>query len=520
MLKLFGRRGGDQVTASEIVAQSRRENDKTLRYIERTIGVAVPELNDAKGYLEAGSKKIWASFRACHITASFFLTTEFKIRSKGNKVEVQNPELNQLMMTPNPFDSWEELLYQWVFHIKLTGNAYWLKDEMDGRGRPKNVYPLIPHLLKIYPHETERVSHYEYGVGGKKIRLERDEVIMFRRPHPMRSIGGLGDVEGGEDLFKEFIQRNDLEQKFMENGAMPSGILSKEEEVADQTQWEKLKTWWDSKYSGKKNAGRTAFLNGKWTYTKLGLSQTEMQSLERDKWSVNEIFITHGVPLSIAGIEGASNYATSRQDEINFRRYEILPLVDMFVGKVNSASYGKSLIEAYNPNWEMSYEMSGLVDVEAIVREYTPALREGAMTRNELREMMGLGRDENNPYMDQYFVTSNLIPLELAGFAETEPAAVAEQTTEQVADSGGDVQRTALNGAQIASLQAILTDVITGYSTPELARAAIQASFPSIPDDVLDDLIAAVAKVQGTGRPTDKTAGELVAKAGIVRKGK
>jgi len=104
-LKLFGRRGGDQATAMEIVEQSRRETTKALRYIERNLGVAVPELNDAKGYMEAGSKKVWATFRACHVTASFFLTTEFKIRSKANKVVIQNPELARLMHTPNPFDS-------------------------------------------------------------------------------------------------------------------------------------------------------------------------------------------------------------------------------------------------------------------------------------------------------------------------------------------------------------------------------------------------------------------------------
>ena len=522
-MAIFKRGSKTTPTRGEIISALRQENQKILKYIERNIGVPIPDMKDAKDYTEVGSKKVWASFRACHLTASFFLSTEFFVRGKTNGAYIENPELQRLMSSPNPFDSWEELLYQWVFHMKLTGNAFWLKDEMDSRGRPKNIYPLIPQYLKIYPHETDRIGYYEYGTGGNKVRFEKDEVIIFRRPHPARSIGGLGDVEGGESLFKEYLMRNQVEERFMANGAMPSGILSKKDAIEDQTQWEKFKAWWDQKYSGTKNAGKTAMLNGEWSYTKLGLTHQEMQSLESDKWTINEIFICHGVPLSIAGIENAANLATARQEEINFRKYEIVPLVDIFVGKLNSDNFGlPALIGSFNDNWEMSYEMSGLIDVEGVVKDYRPIVEIGGMTLNELREMCGLSRIEN-PLLDQFMTNNSRVPLEIAGYVDTGAAddmPVGEQPEEEE-----DIQRTALNGAQITSLQAILSDVVMGQSSPELARATIEAAFPAIPADVLDAVVREVGRVKpvdlekASKRQAAKMLGKVLYKAGIIQAG-
>ncbi len=420
-----------------------RSGSKAVTHIENVHGVPIHDLKSMTEFLEVGSQRVWASFRACHITASALLSTEFYVRGRSNWAAVEDTaELGKLLANPNPFDSWEEMLYQWVFHMKLTGRAFWLKDEMDSRGRPRALYPLLPQYVRVFPHKTEKISHYEYKVGGAVIRMERDEVIMFRRPHPRKPLEGLGDVEGGEQLMREFIMRNQVEENFISKGAMPSGILTKEETVEDQTAWNHLKARWVADYTGVKNAGKVAFMNGKWLYQQMGLSQAEMQSLEKEQWSVKAIFALHGVPLSMAGIEAATNYATAKQDEINFRKYELVPLVDLFVGRLNSGTGGNtSLIGAYSPQWELAYEMAGLIDVGGVVADYMPLVTEGAMTLNELRELTGLGRIDN-PLLDQHYVGQGRMPLELAGFtAPTEGmlSAGAEAQNRKMRRAVGDV---------------------------------------------------------------------------------
>lgn len=410
------RRNKDSI--GESIGKSRIPDRKSREFIENVLRVPIHKMADSRAYLEVGSKHVWASYRSCDIVASVVLSTVFRVRGQNTGAEVEDKALSKLMTTPNPFDSWEEMLYQWVFHMKLTGSAFWYKDQIDKRGRPLHVYPLIPQYVTVVPHEKDRISHYVYKVNGKEIRMATEDIIHFRRPHPSHVINGMGDIEPSEPLYKEYIMRGKMEERFLSNGAMPSGILSKKEAVEDEEEWGKLKKWWKVEYEGKENVGKTAFLNGEWSYQKLGLTHTEMQSLENEKWSISQIFNNHGVPLSIAGLEKAANYATAKQDSINFRRHVVVPLLDILVGKLNGVGIdGKgSFIKAFSPQWKLAYELSGLINVENTVKEYRPLLTEGAITPNDLRELCGLERVKD-PLLDQYFINSNRIPIEMSGLS-------------------------------------------------------------------------------------------------------
>ena len=61
--------------------------------------------------------------------------------------------------------------------------------------------------------------------------------------------------------------------------------------------------------------------------------------------------------------------------------------------------------------------MSGLIDVEQIVKEYKPLVELGAMTANELRELCNLPVIDN-PLLDQFLVDTNRVPLELSGVSD------------------------------------------------------------------------------------------------------
>ena len=238
------------LTVKGAIEEGRVPDTKARQFIENLLRVPIHKMADKQAYLDVGSKKVWASFRSCDITASVLLSTVFKVEGAQTGAEVENADLSRLMSSPNPFDSWEELLYQWVFHMKLTGCAYWLKDQSNGRGEPLHLYPLIPQYVKIIPHETDRIAHYEYCVNGNIIKFDPEDIIHFRRPHPSHTINGLGDVEPSVPLYREYIMRQNLEERFLSNGAMPSGILSKEDAIEDEGDWGKLKKWWKTEYEG------------------------------------------------------------------------------------------------------------------------------------------------------------------------------------------------------------------------------------------------------------------------------
>lgn len=391
------------------------DGDRTnLRYIDLVNHVRVDPLDSYEKYIKTGTGQVWATFVACNLVANVLVSTTFQVVKSGSGTPLDGTKhpLAKLIAQPNEWDSWEDLIYQWVFHIKLTGNAYWLKNQVNGYGQPLELIPLLPQYVKIIPDQTSRIKEYQYQVNGLCITYSPEEIIHFRRPHPNSFILGIGDIEPSRSLYESFITGNELQKQVYSNGAVISGVLSNDSEMLSQEEFDHAVESFRSKYEGKKNAGKTAFLTGKWSYTRLGMTNSELQSLERDKTSVEQIFINHGVPLSVAGIKDAANYATSKQDAIAFRKQACLPLADILVGKLNSE---KGLTPAYrDKTLKIDYNMSGLVDIEQMVKENQPLLESGALTPNELREKCGLARIDD-PYLDQYFIKSNLIPMELSG---------------------------------------------------------------------------------------------------------
>lgn len=429
--KAFGRGSSgldlSEATPAELAYLSRIPTDaKERNYLEVRLGVPLHKFADYNSYLEAGSKRVWATYRACKLISAVLVSASFKMKQGEDDDSERVMQAGEFLSKPNPFDSWEEMVEMWLFHMELCGNAFWLKDEIDLMGRPKNLFPLLPQYMQLIPDATNKVAKYIYKVGGKSIEFAPEEIIHFRNPHPMSLHWGMGSIEPSESLYSGFINRNTLEDKFMENGAQVSGIMVRDTESdIDPEQWAALKKKFNLEYSGKRNAGKTAFLNGKWAYHKLGMTQAEMESLEKEKWSVHQIFLNHGVPLSVAGIEGAANYATAKQDEINFRRYKVVPLIDALIGKINQDGFFRGNAP---DNLRMCYDLTGLVDVEQIVKEYGPLVELGAMTRNEIREMCGLS-DIDNPLLDQFMLAANVVPIEMAGFSDPLAAINAETKT-------------------------------------------------------------------------------------------
>ncbi len=407
---------------------ARMPDVKERTFIEQRLGVPINRLSDFQSYIDVGSKKVWASFRACHLVGSVLVsadTTAYRVSKSGEEepLDSNDPAL-MLIKNPNPFDSWEELVYMWTFHMKLCGTAYLLKDANNGKGQPLGLYPLLPQYISAIPDPKIKVGGWEYKVNGTIIKLKPEEIIQFRRPHPNNLMMGLGDVEASQDTFSSFIARGVLEERFLENGAQPSGILIKKEAVEDDKQWEAFKFKFNSQYAGKSNAGKTAFINGEWDYKKLGLTMQEMQQIEREKWTIEQIFLIHGVPLSVAGLREAANYATARQDAIAFRKNECVPLLDLLVGRLNMTG---GLAYSYGEDIRYGYNITGLIDVEQAAKDYGPLVERGAMTPNEFRTHCGLAKSED-PYLDQFFINRNLIPIVMAGVTNGSSSADPIQT--------------------------------------------------------------------------------------------
>lgn len=389
-------------------------------------------------YIEAGTKKVWASARAVDIIANVILSTEMKLAwrdpEKNKKRIAVKPDANlvRLLQNPNPYDTISEMLYLWVHHLKFTGNAFWFKDEMNGFGQPKNIYALNPAFVRIVPDKKTRVAKYTYRINSTQIEFTPEEIIHFKRPNAGDPLFGLGDVEQGESLFQEFINRALFNERFMANGAFPSTVLVKENFEGEQGDWDRFTAAFREKYGGVKNSGKTAMLSGKWSLLQLGITAQQMQEMEKNTKNVNDIFTNHGVPLSVAGIERAANYATAQQDDRNFRKNTCLPLVNWFVDAMNSP---RGLLPAFTKDLKLDFALSGLIDMEQVMKEQGPLFDRGGLSINELRQAMGY-QPTSDPHHDQHYIQAGYVPLEIAG--ATQPTEEDIQRVSNPKPQGGD----------------------------------------------------------------------------------
>ena len=375
--------------------------------------VPVHRFRDYASYLEAGSKKVWATWRALDIIANTVKSTPFKVLRAGSPTPVQVPGLDRLLRYPNENETWRDFLYRTIFHYRLTGVAYWLKSECDLNGnRPRNLYTLNPKRVEIVPDPETGIKGYMFRAGDRSIPLARNEVILFRRPHPNHDIAGLGDIEAAEPLLNEFINRNSVTERWYANGAQPSGLLiNKTSTLTTEAEWEAAKKKFQAQYGGIKNAGKTAWLSGDWTYQQLGMSAQEMQDIERTKYTVEQIFLLHGVPLSVAGIRDAANFATADIDNQRFREYTVLPDVLTLQDTINT-----DLVKGFDPKAELRFSLAGLINAAAMAG-YSPLFDRGGLTINELRNRFGLPPDPANPAWEQAYINAGLVPVEISGVA-------------------------------------------------------------------------------------------------------
>lgn len=375
------------------------------------------QLTNYESYLVAGARKCWALFKACDVISKVMMDTPIVLRKKeGTGDPVKHTELARLLSVPNKHETFGELIYKLGFHLLLTGNAFWLKDETNFQGeRPSQLFALNPKRVKIVVDKSRGITGYLYRVEGvgTEIPFDVEDIVHFRIPHPNNDYWGIGVVEAGEPLIQGFINRDSWEGRFWKNGASPSGVLICEDQVTDEANWKAAKLQWAKEYGGSNNAGKTAWLTGKWKYEKLGLSNVEMQNIEGARWTVEQIFMLAGVPLTTAGLKDAANYATARQDDLRFRRYTVKPLL-RFVGETISSD----LIEGFNPALTAVFEVQGLTDLDNVRENLIPLFACGAITPNELREQAGFQPDPDNPLLNAFYVSAGYVPLDLTGVAD------------------------------------------------------------------------------------------------------
>lgn len=224
------------------------------------------------------------------------------------RIEVERHPLERLLDAPNPYLSRFELFEQTVGLLELCGNAYWFLAG-DGQGTPTEIWCLAPDRVTVVPDPTHYVRGYLYEIDGRRIPLEPQEVVHFKRWHPANDYYGLSALEAARlAIASDRAMATWNNNTFGEANGVPAGIVTIKEFVSD-ADFERLKREWRQSYGGPQR--RTAFLRGggiEWQ--NIGLSHHELDFLQGREAHRDEILQVFGVPVGLVDKNATEANAT------------------------------------------------------------------------------------------------------------------------------------------------------------------------------------------------------------------
>lgn len=225
-------------------------------------------------------------------------------------VEDRSPAFNGLLKKPNQFQNHIQFKENWIISKLSRGNTYVLK-ERDARNVVKRLYILNPDRVRVlvaddgsvyYQLDTDNLSNLPTAgvtVPASEIIHDRFNCLF----HPLVGLSpifacGLTATQG------QNIQENYT--RFFKNGALPSGILTADGHIADDTA-KRLAAAWQQNYGGE-NAGKVAVLGDGLKFDKMVMTAVDAQVIDQLRFSDEKICSVYHVPAYKVGVGQAPTY--------------------------------------------------------------------------------------------------------------------------------------------------------------------------------------------------------------------
>lgn len=370
------------------------------------------KFTDFNSYLSAYGK-ISSLAKSIDIITKYCQMADFSLYQDDEPIDTIPEDIKKVLNKPNPWMTRKELNAFLIADLLLCGNGFTSLNFANFNGqKPREFYRLYPQYIKIEPHKTDKISGYQYGYGTNAGNFYQPEEIIHLKysANPKDEYFGLGIIEANEGLFEHAIDLNVIRENFLDNGAIPSSIISIPEKI-NKIERDKMQFDFESKYSGRDNAGKIMVLGGGAKMERISLTPEEIKVLDDHILTHREIFMLFGIPPFLRNLSADDNpkYDNIFQQEITFRQTVIAPML-----KTLDELY-TAVVKLWYPQYEFRHDdVTDRVSPENIERMHRMFL----VSPDEARELLGL-KKTNQPAMKRRYAPLNLIPIdELAGMSD------------------------------------------------------------------------------------------------------
>lgn len=441
---------------------------------------------DSEAAMREGYRSVAWVYAAVKLRANAVASVPLKVEvmQAGEWVDApMNHPLVRLLNSPNIDIDSNEMMRTLVTHLDLAGNGYWLKTRA-GNGMPVELWPMLPQYMKVIPGRDRLIKAYEYSQHGVTTFPSEDVMhSAFTNPEnlyygmsPLQAAGKAVDIDNAAASWQKIS---------MQNRGVPDGVFSFD---ADMTydQWQEVRAMVREEYTGV-GSSRAPWVLSKAKYQQLAMSPVEMDYMETRKYSMQQICAVYGVPIEMINGMGDANRASGENVRRTFWIDTVTPLLTELEGSLNlglARDFGTA------DQIRIRFDTSA---VPALQENYTEKVQNASslwsmgVPFNEISKRLDLGFEEIQGG-EMGYISSSVIPASLDMAIDGAEPATAEQA--YGAPMAQDVQRQALNGAQIQSLQTIVESVVLGQLPYESGVQLIMAAFPSLTQQDVEAILS------------------------------
>lgn len=231
-------------------------------------------------------------------------------------------------------------LLEWITaFLLLNGSSFWKLDKI---GRNINDINLLrPDLIDFQQQKGEALTWYKYRLPtGQFMNIALEDMLDIHLFNPLEvypnKTKGISPVQAVATQMSTDLATMNWDWKFFENGATPSGVFTTQQDVNVES-LERFKKDWRNKYGWVKNSHKTAVLPFGMDYKTITPSQSELDFVNKRRFTKEEIFTIFGVPEALFSKD--SNLATAKVAENTFMKYTILPLAKKIETAINKKIY-------------------------------------------------------------------------------------------------------------------------------------------------------------------------------------
>lgn len=247
------------------------------------------------------------------------------VDKKPTWVVDENHELRELLDKPNAYMSGYNLREYTAAGLLLTGNAYWFLEDMKTT-EIKEIWPLLPDMVKPVASKTKMIDHYLYRVGSTDVVLPYDRVIQFRLMNPQSFVYGQGALAAAKLAVMSDIFAQVWNKKFFQNSARPDVLLTTDNVLDDDVRKRVIQSW-RQLHEGFNNQGKTALLEQGIKAAPFQATSKDLDFVNMRKDLRNEILAAFGVPPSVVGLLEFANYSNMDAQLKMFWTQTVLPLL-------------------------------------------------------------------------------------------------------------------------------------------------------------------------------------------------